>query len=97
MTARLMGTLGVLLRSGVPLPAALPVALGAAGSRELDRAAMSLVAGAVEGRGLGDVLSKAPVVSPEVAAYLALAERSGDAPQAALKVADLLSDAPPVS
>jgi type II secretory pathway component PulF len=92
LTSRLLGTLGVMLRAGVTLPRALPVALGAAGSRELDRASETLTAQASEGRGLGDVLSAAPAFSPEVASFLALAERSGDAPDAALKVADVMSE-----
>jgi len=76
----------------VPLPRALPVALGAAGSRELDGVASTLVSRAVEGRGLGDILSGAPGVSPEVASFLAIAERSGDAPQCTGHVADLLME-----
>lgn len=92
MMARLLGALGVMLRAGVPLPRALPVAFGAAGSRELDRASETLTARASEGRGLGDVLAGAPAVSPEVASFLALAERSGDAPDAALNVADVMTE-----
>lgn len=92
LTARLLGALGVMLRAGVPLPRALPVALGAAGSRELDRASEKLTDQATEGRGLGEVLSAAPAFSPEVASFLALAERSGDAPDAALKVADVMAE-----
>jgi type II secretory pathway component PulF len=92
MMARLLGALGVLLRAGVPLPRALPVALGAAGSRELDRAAERLLAGSTEGQGLGEVLARAPGISSEVASFLAMAERSGEAPHATLKVADLLGE-----
>ncbi|HLY72969.1 MAG TPA: type II secretion system F family protein [Planctomycetota bacterium] len=88
--ARMLGALGVMLRVGVPLPTALPVALGAAGSRELDRVAGWLSSRASDGLGLGDVLSKAPGVSLEVASFLSVAERTGDAPQATSQVADLL-------
>jgi len=92
LTARLLGALGVMLRSGVPLPRALPVALGAAGSLDLDQAASRLSDRASEGRGAGAVLSEAPGVSAEVAAYLSLAERTGDAPDAALQLAELLTE-----
>jgi type IV pilus assembly protein PilC len=92
MMSRLLGSLGVMLRSEVPLPLALPVALGTAGSLELDRASAQLGAQASEGRGLGDVLTQAPGVSPEVAAFLTLAERTGDAPHATAQVADLLTE-----
>jgi type II secretory pathway component PulF len=92
MMARLLGALGVMLRAGVPLPRALLVAIGAAGSRELDRAAEPLVAAAAEGLGLGGVLARAPVVPPDVAGFLALSERTGDAPGAALNVAQVLTE-----
>lgn len=92
MMARMLGAMGVLLRSGVPLPRALPVALGASGSLELGRAADSLASRASEGSGLGDLLSHAPGVSAEVAAFLKLAEGTGAAPQATLQVADLLTE-----
>jgi type II secretory pathway component PulF len=92
MMARLLGSLGVMLRSEVPLPRALPVALGAAGSLELERASDLLAGQATEGRGLGDLLTRMPGVSPEVAAFLALAERTGDAPHATAQVADLLTE-----
>jgi len=90
--ARLLGSLGVLLRAGVPLPRALPVALGAAGSLEIDRASGDLARRASEGGGLGEVLATVPSVPPEVAAYLSLSERTGTAADATLKVADLLSE-----
>ena len=54
------------------------MALGAAGSLELDRAAGLLASQASEGRGLGEILSAAPGLSPEVGAYLSLAERTGE-------------------
>jgi type IV pilus assembly protein PilC len=92
MTARLLGALGVMLRSRVPFSRALPVALGAAGSLELDHVTARLAQRASDGRRIGDVLSEAPVVSREVAAFLTLAERSGDAPEATLQVADLLTE-----
>jgi type IV pilus assembly protein PilC len=92
MMARLLGSLGVMLRSEVPLSRALPVALGAAGSLELDQATELLAGQASEGRGLGDVLLQAPGVSPEVAAFLTLAERTGNAPHATAQVADLLTE-----
>ena len=91
-SARLLGALGVLLRTGVPLPRALPVALGAAASRVLDGATPDLVRHSVEGRGLGDVLGRMPVIPSEVAALLAVAERSGDAPQVAAKVSEVLTE-----
>jgi type IV pilus assembly protein PilC len=90
--SRMLGALGVLLRAGVPLPKALPVAMGAAGSREMDRAAALLTARATEGHGLGDVLSGAPGIGPEVASFLGVAERSGDAPQSTGHVADLMME-----
>jgi type II secretory pathway component PulF len=92
MMARLLGALGVMLRSGVPLPRALPVALGAAGSRELDLAAETLLSQASEGMGLGDLLSRAPVVSAEVASFLALAERTGSAPHVAQQVSEVMTE-----
>ena len=91
-SARLLGTLGVMLRARVPLPRALPVALGSAGSLQLDRAVSRLADRAVEGLGLGAVLSQAPAVSADVAEFLHLAERAGDAPEATLQVADLLTE-----
>ncbi len=90
--ARLLGALGVMLRSGVPLPRALPVALGAAGSLEIDRASPEVSRRAAEGGGLGEVLGRVPSVPPEVAAYLSLSERTGTASGATLQVAELLSD-----
>jgi type II secretory pathway component PulF len=92
LLARLLGALGVLLRAGTPLPKALPVALGAAGSREMIRAADALAAGAAEGMGLGEVLSRTPGISPEVASFLSVAERTGDAPESAAQVAELLME-----
>jgi type II secretory pathway component PulF len=92
MMARLLGSLGVMLRAEVPFPRALPVALGAAGSLELDRMCQLLTSEAGEGRGLGEILAHTPGVSPEVAAFLALAERTGDAPHASAKVAELLTE-----
>lgn len=92
MMARLLGALGVLLRASVPLDRALPVALGAAGSLDLDRAADSVIARASEGRSLGEVLAGAPGVSAEVSQFLEVAVRTGDAPQAAMQVADLLTE-----
>ena len=92
MMARLLGALGVMLRSNVPLHRALPVALGAAGSLELDRAPDSITARASEGRGLGEVLAGAPGVTTEVARFVEVAERTGDAPHAAMQVADLLTE-----
>jgi type II secretory pathway component PulF len=90
--ARLLGSLGVMLRSGVPLPRALPVALGAAGSLEIDRASSELAGRASEGGGLGEVLGRVPSVRPEIAAYLSLSERTGTAAGATLQVAELLSE-----
>src|SRR6185436_17129478 len=90
--SRLLGTLGAMLRSNVPLPGALPIALGAAGSLELDRVADHLTASASEGRALGDVLASAPGVSPEVANFLGVAERTGDAPHATMQAAELLAE-----
>ncbi len=92
MLARLLGALGVMLRAGVPLPRALPVALGAAGSLEIDRASQDLAARASEGGGLGEILGRVPSVPPEVAAYLSLSERTGTAADATLQVADLLGE-----
>ncbi|HLY11534.1 MAG TPA: type II secretion system F family protein [Planctomycetota bacterium] len=92
LQARLLGAMGVMLRAGVPLPKAVPVALGAAGSRELRRAADELGALASEGLGLGEVLARAPGVSSEVAEFLGLAERTGDAPHATVQVAELLME-----
>lgn len=88
--ARLLGALGVMLRSGVPLPEALPVALGASGSRDLGEAAASLAGRASEGQGLGDILAHAPGMSAEVASFLSVAERTGDAPQTTAHIADLM-------
>jgi type II secretory pathway component PulF len=90
--ARMLGALGVMLRAGVPLSRALPVALGAAGSLELDRAAQDLQGQALEGGGVGDILGKLPLVPAEVAAFLSLSEKTGTADEATLQVADLLSE-----
>jgi type II secretory pathway component PulF len=92
LLARLLGALGVLLRAGTPLPKALPVALGAAGSREMSRAADALAAGAAEGMGLGEVLSRTPGISSEIASFLGVAERSGDAPESVAQVAEILME-----
>jgi type II secretory pathway component PulF len=89
--ARLAGSLGALLRARAPLADALPVALGAAGSRQLDAASASLSALAAEGAGLEGVLRSAPLVSEPVAAWLALAEREGRVPEAADELAELLT------
>jgi type II secretory pathway component PulF len=91
MMARLLGSLGVMLRANVPLPQALPVALSASGSLELARRLDHLTGAATEGRGLGEVLKGAPGFS-DVASYLAVAERTGEAPQAAGATADLLTE-----
>lgn len=91
MMARLLGSLGVMLRSNVPLPEALPVALGASGSLEVLRQVEGLTGAASEGRGLGEVLGGVPGFS-DVASYLAVAERTGEAPQAAAATADLLTE-----
>ena len=91
MMARLLGSLGVMLRSNVPLPKALPVAMGASGSLELARAAERLAGDAAEGRGLGEILAGAPGFEA-VASFLKVAERSGEAPQAAGEIADLLTE-----
>jgi type II secretory pathway component PulF len=90
--ARLLGSLGVLLRARAPLVDALPVALAASGSLGLARASDRLRARAAEGAGIGDVLRDAPGVPPQVVAYLALAERSGTVPRAAEEVAELLTE-----
>jgi general secretion pathway protein F len=92
MLARFAGTLGILLRAKAPLSEALPLALGAAGSRGLDAASASLSARAAEGAGLEAALKDAPVVTEALAAYLALAERSGRVPEAADELASLLAD-----
>jgi type IV pilus assembly protein PilC len=91
-TARLLGSLGVLLRSSAPLSRALPVAIGASGSLELARAGDRLSARAAEGAGLGEMMSVMPGVPPEIASYLKLAERAGDASHAAGEVAALLTE-----
>jgi general secretion pathway protein F len=91
-TARFLGALGIMLRANTPLPQALPVAIGASGSLGLSRAAERLRAGAAEGRGLGELLSELPGIPPDVAAYLALSERSGDAPAASAELSQLLTE-----
>jgi type II secretory pathway component PulF len=91
-TARLLGALGIMLRANTPLPQALPVAIGASGSLDLSGAAERLSARASEGRGLGELLLEMPSFPPNVAAYLALSERSGDAPAAAGELSRLLTE-----
>jgi type II secretory pathway component PulF len=91
-SARLLGALSVMLRTGVPLPRALPVALGAAGSRQVDRETPQLVAKAVEGGGLGEILARSSLVPAEVAAFVSFSEHTGEAPAAAAQVAELLTE-----
>ncbi len=89
--ARFLGCLGVLLRGKAGLVDALPLALGASGSLELERGAEGLRARAAEGAGLSGALKGAPVIPPQVVGYLALAERTGSPAQAADELADLLA------
>lgn len=90
--ARLIGTLSVLLRARAPLAEALPVALGAAGSRQLRAEAERWNLAAGEGAGLTEVLRRSGAVPREVAGYLALAERTGRLPEGAGEMADLLTE-----
>lgn len=90
--ARFLGCLSVLLRSKVPLPEALPVALGASGSVQLAAEAEALRGRASEGRGVADALGGAPVIPPEVVGYLALGERSGTVDRSAAELAELLTE-----
>ena len=90
--SRLLGSLGMLLRARVPLPEALPVALGASGSLHLARENDRLTARASEGASLSDVLREGPVMPPEVTSYLRLAERTGDLPRSCEELADLLME-----
>ncbi len=90
--ARLLGTLGILLRARAPLVEALPVALGASGGLELAREAQRLRTTASEGAMLEEVLRQAPGVPPGVVTYLAIAERSGTVPRAAEELSELLTE-----
>lgn len=90
--ARFASALGTLLRARTPLADALPVALGASGSRSLEEAAPALAAKAAEGAGLDEVLRAAPFVPEALRAYLVLAERSGRVPEAAGEIASLLTE-----
>ncbi|HVR86005.1 MAG TPA: type II secretion system F family protein [Planctomycetota bacterium] len=90
--SRMLGTLGALLRARVPLPAALPLALDASGSRALAAEAPGLVGRAREGASLGDVLGASSEIPPSLRAALGFAERTGTAAAAAEETATHLSD-----
>ncbi len=92
LLARLLGTLGALLRARTPLPKALPVALGASGSLGLRRMTERIRALAEEGDGLAAALEGTAVVPPELGTYLALAERTGRLPETCGELADLSTD-----
>ena len=89
---RFLGCLAALLRGRVPLPDALPVALGASGGLGLARGAERLKARALEGEGLGGILRELPGVPPAIASHIALAERTGDLARAAEDVAQTLTE-----
>lgn len=90
--ARFLGTLGALLGARAPLPRALPLALGACGSRRLEREAARMAARAVEGASLEEVLAGAPLFPPEALSVLSEAERRGELPRAAEELSSFLAE-----
>ena len=92
VVARLLGALSVLLRGKTPLETALPVALGASGSRRLPKEAERMRAEVAEGKRLGDLLRLSSVVPPEVAGYLLVGEESGRLPEASEELAEILTE-----
>ena len=92
LLSRLLGSLGMLLRARVPLPDALPVALGASGSLQLAREMGRLSTRVSDGVSLSDVFREGPVLPPEVISALRLAERTGDVPRSCEELSNILTE-----
>lgn len=87
--ARFLGVLSILLQAKSLLPDALAVAAGASGSRRLRSESERLRARATEGEKLSEVLRDSRVVSPDVAAYLVMAEEGGGLAEGAGELAEM--------
>ena len=89
--AKLFACLESLLRGKTPLEEAIPLALGASGSLQLERASERLAGIAAEGGSLATALREAPEVSAEIVSYVDYCERAGRGPAGARELAGLMT------
>ena len=89
--AKLFACLESLLRGKTPLEEAIPLALGASGSLQLERASERLAGMAAEGASLSSALREAPEVSDEIVSYVDYCERAGRGPAGARELAGLMT------
>ena len=89
--AKLFACLESLLRGKTPLEEAIPLALGASGSLQLERASERLAGIAAEGASLSSALREAPEVSDEIVSYVDYCERAGRGPAGARELAGLMT------
>jgi general secretion pathway protein F len=91
-TARLSRTLGILLKSGVPLPAALGLTRGIVGNRVLAEMLDALRDGIANGRGLTASLPEGHPLPDLAVQLLRVGEQSGRLEEILLRLADLFDD-----
>jgi general secretion pathway protein F len=87
-TARFTRTLGTLLRSGVPLLAALEIVKNLMGNRVLVETIEDTIVAVREGESLAQPLKRAGVFPPMVSQMAAVGEKSGELEEMLFKVAD---------
>ncbi|WP_429885914.1 type II secretion system inner membrane protein GspF [Geoalkalibacter halelectricus] len=87
-TARLTRTLGTLLRSGVPLLAALEIVQNLMDNRVLKKALEDTIIGVREGESLAQPLLRSGVFPKMVSQMAAVGEKSGELEEMLFKVAD---------
>ena len=75
--ARFSNTLGMLLRSGVPILQALDIVSDTVGNQVISRAVSDVQGGVREGESIAKPLSKHPVFPPMVVQMLAVGEETG--------------------
>ncbi|HTZ38793.1 MAG TPA: type II secretion system F family protein [Syntrophales bacterium] len=86
-TARFCRTLGILLRSGVPLLQALNNARDVIGNRVIARSVDSIMAGVKEGKGISAPLSSSGAFPPLALSMITVGEETGHLEEMLLKVA----------
>ncbi|MDY6848176.1 MAG: type II secretion system inner membrane protein GspF [Geoalkalibacter sp.] len=87
-TARFTRTLGTLLRSGVPLLAALEIVKNLMGNRVLVETIEDTIVSVREGESLAQPLKRSGVFPPMVSQMAAVGEKSGELEEMLFKVAD---------
>ncbi len=87
-TARFTRTLGTLLRSGVPLLAALEIVKNLMGNRVLIETIEDTIVAVREGESLAQPLQRSGVFPPMVSQMAAVGEKSGELEEMLFKVAD---------